>query len=374
MHFKPSSNVIEYRALPTKIDGRAQDSELSAKVQALINTYNVDVRRLAGNRDSPKLAEMLDSSIKWTRALKGDLRRGITYTFEPARIINSYYRPFVKRRLYFSRQLNEMVYRMPQLFGPDAGPNVAFGFAAESRTEFAAIAFRDLPNKDIFMPSATQVLALYRYEDGERKDNVTDWALAGFRKRYRAGGGKEQRSISRDAIFHYTYAVLHDPVYREKYAVNLKREFPRIPFYADFWQWSDWGRELMELHIGFESVEPFALRRTDVVDEKARAAGLSPKAVLKADKPAGVIRIDSETALAGLPQEAWDYKLGNRSALEWILDQYRETKPRDPTIRARFDTYRLADYKEKVIDLLARVTTVSLRTVAIVEAMRAASR
>ena len=88
----------------------------------------------------------------------------------------------------------------------------------------------------------------------------------------------------------------------------------------------------------------------------------------------GSITLDSETTLTGVPPEAWTYKLGNRSALEWILDQYKEKKPKDPTIREKFDTYRFADYKEKVIDLLMRVTTVSVRTVAIAEAMKAAKR
>lgn len=75
-----------------------------------------------------------------------------------------------------------------------------------------------------------------------------------------------------------------------------------------------------------------------------------------------------------MPPEAWDYKLGNRSALEWILDQYKEKKSKDPTIREKFDTYRFADYKEKVINLLMRVTRVSVETQAIVEAMKAAAR
>ena len=91
-------------------------------------------------------------------------------------------------------------------------------------------------------------------------------------------------------------------------------------------------------------------------DENARKAGQAPKALLKADKTHGFITLDSETTLAGMPPEAWDYKLGNRSALEWILDQYKEKKPKDPTIREKFNTYRFADYKEKVIDLLMRVT------------------
>jgi predicted helicase len=109
-------------------------------------------------------------------------------------------------------------------------------------------------------------------------------------------------------------------------------------------------------------------------DEKARKAGLAPKCILKADKDGGRIILDSETTLTGIPSEAWDYRLGNRSALEWILDQYKEKKPKDPTIREKFNTYRFADYKEKVIDLLMRVTTVSVRTVAVVESMKRASR
>ena len=75
-----------------------------------------------------------------------------------------------------------------------------------------------------------------------------------------------------------------------------------------------------------------------------------------------------------MPREAWDYRLGNRSALEWILDQYKEKTPKDPTIRAKFDTYRFADHKEKVIDLLDRVARVSVETMKIVAAMKAEKR
>ena len=163
-------------------------------------------------------------------------------------------------------------------------------------------------------------------------------------------------------------------MYREKYAQNLKREFPRIPFYKDFWQWAGWGEALMALHIGYEQVAPFPLTRVDVPDAKIRAAGLQPKALLRADAAAGSIALDSETTLRGVPPEAWTYKLGNRSAIDWVLDQYKKKKPKDPTIREKFDTYRFSDYKEKVIDLLMRVTTVSVETMNIVDAMREAQR
>ncbi len=131
------------------------------------------------------------------------------------------------------------------------------------------------------------------------------------------------------------------------------------------------------MHIGYETVEPCALGRVSVPDTKARNAGQSPRPVLKADKAAthdGRIVVDSETTLTGVPAAAGRYRLGARCALEWVLDQYKEKKPKDPTIRALFDTYRFADYKEKVFDLLASVTTVSVRTVAITDAMTDAPR
>ena len=354
---------------------------LSAKVNYLIDAYNADVKKLSAVRDSEKLAEMLDSNVKWTRAVKNDLRKGVLYQFNRDCIVESYYRPFVKRCLYFSRQLNEMVYQVPQLFGPKTGVNRAFCFAAEERSAFGVIAFQNLPNKDVFMPSAAQVLALYRFdENGQRADNITDWALDQFKKQYQPGRAKPKRPITKEAIFHYVYGVLHDPVYREKYALNLKREFPRIPFYANFWEWADWGKTLMDLHIGYETVEPFALERIEAgpspqPSARKRGEGASeraeaPKPLLKADREAGRIVLDSQTTLSGVLSEAWSYKLGNRSALEWILDQYKEKKPKDPTIREKFDTYRFADYKDKVIDLIARVTTVSVETQKIVTAMR----
>ncbi len=154
-----------------------------------------------------------------------------------------------------------------------------------------------------------------------------------------------------------------------EYAINLKREFPRIPFYPDFWAWAEWGKRLMELHIGYETVKPWPVNRHDQPPGDA-----DPIPKLKADKDNGTITLDSFTTLSGIPPSAWEYRLGNRSGLEWILDQYKEKKPKDPTIAAKFNTYRFMDYKEKVIDLLSRVTRVSVETMEIVNAMKAAKR
>jgi predicted helicase len=210
------------------------------------------------------------------------------------------------------------------------------------------------------------------------KLTTTDWALKQFQQHYAPGKGRKPAALNKEAIFHYVYAVLHDPVYREKYAQNLKRDFPRVPLYgstvAHFEQWATWGQALMALHIGYETVDPWAVKRTDTPDTKARAAQQAPKCILKSLPEEGRIVVDGETVLAGIPPQAWDYKLGNRSALDWVLDQHKERKPKDPTIREKFDTYRFADHKERVITLLARVARVSVETVRLVEALKAGPR
>ena len=228
---------------------------------------------------------------------------------------------------------------------------------------------------DLHFTGDTQCLPLYRYtEDGERVSNITQWGLKQINAHYRkelgelfeemAGGD----AITAEDIFHYTYAVLHDPVYRHDYRVDLLREFPRLPMYRDFDAWKRMGKELMDLHIGFETAPHYPLKRVEK-NIAASVEGSTSKAILKADKERGIIRVDEQTTLEDVPPDAWRYTLGSRSALEWILDQYKERKPKDPTIAEKFNTYKFADHKERVIDLLMRVCTVSVKTMDVVDDM-----
>jgi predicted helicase len=315
--------------------------------------------------------------LKWSRNLKRRMAQGRIEAFDSTNIKPTTYRPYVRQSLYDSTLYVDERGETSAFFPNAAIRNPSICVIAGDRQAFALVASDVVPNLNLYSADATKYASLYRFDDaGNRVDNITDWALKQFTAHYadEIGKGKSARKITKEAIFHYCYAVLHDPLYREKYAQNLKREFPRIPFYKDFWQWAAWGEALMALHIGYEGVTPFALTRTDVPDAKARAAGLQPKAMLRADPAAGSIALDSETTLSGIPAEAWTYKLGNRSAIDWVLDQYKEKKPKDPTIREKFDTYRFCDYKDKVIDLLARVTTVSVETVKVVQAMKEMAR
>jgi predicted helicase len=362
--FKLFSNGIN-----TARDGWVTDESascLAEKASFFIEHYDKHVQS----------AKSHDTTIKWSRNLKGKLARGDREPFKKSRIVPYAYRPYFGNFLYLS---DLMIDEQGQLPAMSRGENRLIAMPAAG--DFRCLATDRAC--DFHFIGDSRVFSLYRFDEaGNQHDNITDWALKQFTAHYKQASAEgaartsasKARKITKEAIFHYCYAVLHDPVYREKYAQNLKREFPRIPLYPDFWQWAAWGEALMALHIGYEAVEPFALTRTDTPDDKARAAGLPPKAILRADPAAGCITLDSETTLRGIPPQAWAYKLGNRCALDWVLEQYKEKKPKDPTIREKFDTYRFAEHKEKVIDLLARVTTVSVETVRIVAAMKAAGR
>ncbi len=351
----------------------ATSEEVTTKSKFFIDAYNHERARLKSHLRDKNLDDLLDTSIKWTRAVKRDFKRNVEFDLRAGVAVKCMYRPYTSRWLYYDRRLIEMINQTHAFFGPTVGNNIGIVFRSGKRADFAVIAATQLPAVDIFTPSAGQIIARSRFVNGVKVDNITDWALQQFHARYDTGK-KPKRPITKDAIFHYVYGVLHDPVYREKYAQNLKREFPRIPFYPDFWKWAEWGEKLMELHIDYKTVKPWKLKRVDVSDEKSKKAKLPPKPSLKADKENGIIVLDSETQLTDVPPEAWSYKLGNRSALEWILDQYKEKTPKDPTIRAKFNTYRFADHKEKVIDLLMRVTRVSVETMEIVEVMKTEKR
>ena len=326
-----------------------------------------------------------DTVIKWSRNLKQRFARRLKEKYSNERILKFNYRPYSPTFLYHSDLFIDEHGITDQLFNKE---NFAYCISGNGSSKpFQLLAINTFPSLDYL--EKTQCLPLYRYDkSGNREENITDWAVEQFRAQYGILTGFENLSglTEKETIFHYVYALLHNPAYRKKYELNLKREFPRIPFYDNFAQWAAWGKALMDLHINYETAEPFALEeitaetKSEHLQQKALfneaqepqamfARQPKIKAKLKADKEAGIIEIDELTYLKGIPKIAWEYKLGNRSALEWVLDQYKEKKAKDPTIAEKFDTYRFADYKTQVIDLLKRVCSVSVETMKIIQEM-----
>ncbi|MGB3420166.1 MAG: type ISP restriction/modification enzyme, partial [Dolichospermum sp.] len=336
------------------------NQNLMTKMSFFIMIYQSECKKLN--------YEELSTQIKWDEDLKGYLKRGIEKEFDELNIKPSLYRPFNKYQFYLDKHLNARTYQWLEIYNDNYKDNKYIAFSALGNTKpFHCLASNTIV--DIHFTGDSQCLPLYRYDkEGKRIDNITDWGLKQIQTHY------QDETITKIDIFHYTYAVLHNPAYRTKYELNLKRDFPRLPYYENFPKWVKWGKQLMEIHINYETVTPYNLTRVDIPLKDTPSTSLRErqktiKVKLKADKTKDSIILDDVTTLSNIPKIAWEYMLGNRSALEWILDQYKEKKPKDPTIAEKFNTYRFADYKEQVIDLLMRVCTVSVETMKIIREM-----
>ncbi|ALB40234.1 DNA methyltransferase [Anabaena sp. WA102] len=346
---------------------------LAAKMEFFINEYNHELERWSKYKKDNRTPDIKDESnpvldkilsernlIKWSSRIKRDkLRKDKQGVFDSVNIVKSAWRPFIKQFLYFEYIPIDIIGQQAEIFPNYNHHNIAIWFKTGTELPTFALAVDCVPN--LLTQGGSQCFPLYRYDkEGKRIDNITDWGLKQIQTHY------QDQTITKIDIFHYTYAVLHNPAYRSKYELNLKREFPRLPYYENFQKWVNWGKQLMELHINYETVTPYNLTRLDIPLKDNQK---TPKPKLKADKTKGSIILDDVTTLENIPKIAWEYMLGNRCALEWILDQYKEKKPKDPTIAEKFNTYRFADYKEQVIDLLMRVCTVSVETMKIIKEM-----
>ena len=231
---------------------------VAARVREFVDRYNTDVDRW-GRSDKKDIDSFVDyDSIKWSAHLKNELKRGRRAAFAVELLRPSIYRPFCKLWLYYDPILIDRPSSFRQVF-PESGAheNRAISVSYFSSDKPFHCLITDVVS-DLHLTGDSQCFPFYTYtEDGtDRRENITDWALAQFREKY---GDK----VSKWAIFYYIYALLHHPFYRERYAENLKRELPRIPMTVaaeDFPTYADIGRKLADLFLGdFYPLTPWTL-------------------------------------------------------------------------------------------------------------------
>ncbi len=337
-------------------------SRLAKRIEQFADDYNSEVSRY--QRKKPTAAELDEflktEKIKWSRNLKSELKRGKFLEFDRTRICEVLYRPFTRRLLY----LDDVAVDEPaqaRVFSPrsvEQAPAITLSDIGH-RAPFAAMMVDGVYDLHLCASSdAFQSFPLYTYDadGGHRRDNVTDWALEAFRLRYHSA------KLTKRDIFHYVYAVLHHPAYREKFAANLRRELPRIPFAPDFAAFAKAGEKLAALHTGYESQKEFKLKRVET-------SGAKPDwrvERMKLYKDKTTLVYNDWLTLAGIPPAAHDYRLGNRSALDWVIDQYRVE--RDAAGEITSDPNR-ADDEEYIVRLIGQVITVSVETMKIVAAL-----
>ena len=335
---------------------------LTTNIKKTIETYNEQI--LKWNMRSNQGANLDDfvvyddKRIKWSSTLKQKLAGGQVAEFSQAKVRHALYRPFTRTNLFFDRILNHRVFRFPSIFPTleTEDENLVIWLKVGVEWPMFSLMVNKIP--DQLPQGGSQCFPFYTYdEDGSnRRENITDWALDRFRTHYR------DHTITKWDIFHYVYGLLHHPGYRGRYQANLKRELPRIPFAPDFRAFAAAGVRLSAIHVGYEEQHEYPLTQIETpgrpLDWRVERMRLS--------KDRTQLTYNSFLTLDGIPAAAFDYRLGNRSALEWIIDQYRvKTDKRSGIVN---DPNR-GDDPQYILGLIAKVITVSLETVEIVASL-----
>jgi predicted helicase len=383
-------------------------SKLLQHLERFVSAYNAEVRRWQdeGMTGDDKVVQgWVDQDptrLSWSRSLRGALRKGDQATVNPAHAQCGIYRPFARQHVYFDKLLNHERAQLPRMFPTPKQDNLGMYVLNPGAAKPFSVLMTDIipdlalygSNAGQYFPrwtwvpvdqgvlqidSGGEVLAGYR-----RADNVTDEGLL----RWQAAFGS---SWTKDDVFFYCYSLLHSPGYRETYAADLKKSLPRIPLVEsaeDARAFADAGRELSDLHVGYESVKPYPLEGLHpegapagdaayaffaVGDKKMRFG--KPTAEQKAageKQDRSVIHYNDRITVSGIPDEAYRYMLGSRSAIEWIIDRYYvKTDKASGIVNDPNDWSREVGDPRYILDLLARVVTVSVETMRIVDSLPA---
>ncbi|MCT1430931.1 DEAD/DEAH box helicase family protein [Brachybacterium muris] len=360
---------------------------LRKNVTRSIEFYNSEVDRASQPGYSP---DYDSTKLSWNRADKSNVTHGRTIEHREAAYRVGLYRPFTQEHVYFDRAYNDMVYRLAQLFPTPKHEN--FGFymtGVSSHHEFSVLGTRRLP--DLHTLDTGQFFPRYTWEplpDGEldlglagdivdgyrRVDNITDEIHTLMRGRYGDG-------ISKDDIFFFVYGLFHSPEYRERYAGELKQMLPRIPDVpaGTFQAFTAAGNKLFHLHADYENAEAYPL---EVAGGEQPPIGEEESyyRVQKMRFPAGKKAADAPDSLVmnpfltvtGIPEAAYRYQLGSRSAIEWIIRQYQVSTDKASGIVNDPNQWGIEHGNPRyILDLLQKVITVSVRTVEITEALPA---
>ncbi|MXY95511.1 MAG: DEAD/DEAH box helicase [Caldilineaceae bacterium SB0670_bin_27] len=337
---------------------------LSENVIQTIETYNEQVfkwERLGNsgvNVDDFVVYD--DKGISWSRDLKAKLKRGRIAEYSEHKVRDSLYRPFTKLSLFFDRVMNDVVYVFPSIFPTPKTETENRVIWLKVGGDWSMFALMVNKLADQLPQGGSQCFPFYTYDENgtNRRENITGWMLTQFRSHY------HDDTISKWDIFHYVYGLLHHPGYRERYQANLKRVLPRLPFAPDFRAFAEAGARLADIHVGYEEISPYALEEIETLGET-----LSYRVEkMRLSKDRTQIRYNDFLALDGVPAEAFDYLLGSRSALEWVIDQYRVK--RDKRSGIVNDPNRAKDPRY-IVNLLGRVIAVSMETMEIVAGLPA---
>ncbi|MFN9177024.1 MAG: DEAD/DEAH box helicase [Dolichospermum sp.] len=319
-------------------------------------------------------------NISWTDNLKTNFGKLINHNFHHESLAKGAYRPYCKQWVYFNKDLTERRYQFPKIFPNQNLENLAIcvtGIGASK--DFSALITDVIPN--LHFHDTCQCFPLYTYEKQSelgslfatatteqytKKENIPDSILKEYQQKY------EDKTISKEDIFYYIYGVLHSPEYKQRFASDLKKMLPRIPFTADFWTFSKAGRELAYWHINYETIEPYELeefKKELYLDEEDYRVEKMVFGKNKNGLDKTIIIYNSKLTLSQIPLEAYEYIVNGKSALEWIMERYKVTKDKDSGIIN--DPNHWSENPRYIVELVKRIVRVSLETVRIVKSLPA---
>ena len=340
------------------------------------------------------------AQISWSSGLKTALVRGVHLEHRPDSAVLGSYRPFQQQYVYFNRDLNERRGQLPLIFPTPAHRNVGFYVVGTgSDKPFSTLMTSRIPDLSYWGSGGGQSFPRWTYEKVEsddggmnfasttdsapdeygyrRVDNITDGILA----LYREAVGEQ---VAKDDIFYYVYGLLHDPDYRTAYAADLKKMLPHIPTPETrerFKRLADAGRRLADLHVNYETVEPYPLevqlkpgakpddRETWRVVKMKWAKKKDPATGKNVDDHATLI-YNGKVTITGIPEDAERYMLGSRSALAWLIDRYQvKTDKASSIVNDPNDWCDEHDDPTYIVDLIKRVTTVAVETMRVVDGL-----
>lgn len=333
---------------------------LEAKVRQFIGSYNHEVTRWENRKDQKSSVDAFvdyDSThFKWSLGLKNKLQRGTKAVFEDSKIRVALYRPFCKKYLFLDSVLLEAPAGFPRYFPqPETENRVIVVSDLAHRSAFSTLMTDCIPDLHLCAASdGFQCFPFYTYSpDGEtRTENITSHALKLFQEKY-------GDAVSKWDVFHYVYALLHLPTYRARYAENLRRDLPHLPLLdADFPAFSRIGRELGELHVGFETAP--TLPELKLIETRGANEPLSFRVeAMKWKDDKSVLVLNKTLSLGGFSPALFEYKLGNRSALDWLVESFRVKT--DARSGLSSDPNR-SDEPRYILDLVRRVAFVAHKT------------
>jgi predicted helicase len=337
---------------------------LTQNIQEMISVYNKHVITWGALPSKPDINDYLgdeNSRIPWSDSLKSYLQRQISLRYKTVNVRDALYRPFIRKFLYFDQHLIDRWYQIPHMLPTTMSEreNRIICVSSPGSKHISIFASNLIPDLNLFAGSSPiQCFPFYIFDsDGQNKrENITDWALEKFAKHY-----KDSR-ITKFDIFHYVYAILHHPVYIRKYGANLRQQLPRIPFIKEFHDIVKVGSNLARLHLFYDGQEEYPLKRT--TEFKGDPDWHFKKMIFTKDRRG--IKINDDLLISNIPVKAFDYMIGNRSALEWIIEQYRK---RNVTSAGNEDDPNRPADPAFIIRLIGQIITVSLESQKLINSM-----